>query len=971
MATAATPLTSSAGTKRKVIVRDGVALNVVERKVAAEDVGGEYAEAAIGRARSSHGSMSDAGKEITSPSSVGKDENAARVYDLSGPGATAGSEDVVAAFDEAYDAYFYEITGDEAPQPTSQSQVQGTHPLINNHFPYRRPALTIIQEKRAQDGSISHEALFSTSDFMLTSVSLEDVEKMQIVQTFGIPTIYFHGRRPIGASLRLAFFNSINVNWLNHWWQDYEREIRGTRTAENGARVYFEYNGKILEGYVYSCRDSHSGDSDLGAVATISMVVTGINYINSLTSTGERPEVPGLYTTANPRDRVLSVDPMKVDSYEELHQLGGGTNVPEGNGQVQLQSERFIQTTAAPVPMVGFVAVEKAAVPRGLLSVEFSDPLANESGIDSALRQLVAEEPEGLITVPNKSAQGDKQLWQPSRSVGIKRIVLMDPRGNEPDSSALSRYRSGARPAPHYFVCRGDSAHPVTGTRLKPGQVIQLVQEKYTSFLIGDAGRSSSLNVASTCTNSRSGFAERGRSVLDAYALNRFALDKEYRTIIDVPHGSAIGLPGVSADDLIEAGIGRWPGGTEAERFLAIYTVGKLLSQDVLQSICKGVLARSPIKIGSENLTISTLRNLVVALLHVESQFYADGVEAVGPVVSDNAQSAAGIAQFLPGTARDRGMKVQANSRRGGAFKANSRIRGTFKAGPAGNVFDPSLGGKDPYTKFSELPELNGKWQDDRFDPLISVCHATSYLIWNIKFAINDSSVPSPESLEDAILFGLQSYNSGVGTIQKARRKAASDGSGGGSTFCSILSGDEDDRYVRIGDRAYARKIVDRIMQNTTAPASDGSEEPPPRLEQGEPSPDSSSVFVCINGPAGSTPYTDEQLAAATRLINDIARRNSSVAAGGGLVGRKHVGGVETKQGGPSLRYEDPESAEQGGFDFGAGGGGVSLNSALKNAELNRDATMVGDGGQWWEPTGAQAAPAPPPRAPHEPYPMP
>lgn len=88
------------------------------------------------------------------------------------------------------------------------------------------------------------------SNFLVQSVSEERVEKQQILETFGEAYIFFFGERARILNISGVLMNSWDFNWEAEWWENYERELRGTRCVENDARVFLQFDNTLIGGYI-------------------------------------------------------------------------------------------------------------------------------------------------------------------------------------------------------------------------------------------------------------------------------------------------------------------------------------------------------------------------------------------------------------------------------------------------------------------------------------------------------------------------------------------------------------------------------------------------------------------------------------------------------------------------------------------------------------------------------------------------
>lgn len=87
------------------------------------------------------------------------------------------------------------------------------------------------------------------SNFLLQAIQESRAEKMQIVQTFGAPFVFFFGEQPrmiAGSGILLI---SEDFNWRAEFLENYDLYLRGTRCVENKARVTLSWDDIVVEGY--------------------------------------------------------------------------------------------------------------------------------------------------------------------------------------------------------------------------------------------------------------------------------------------------------------------------------------------------------------------------------------------------------------------------------------------------------------------------------------------------------------------------------------------------------------------------------------------------------------------------------------------------------------------------------------------------------------------------------------------------
>lgn len=87
------------------------------------------------------------------------------------------------------------------------------------------------------------------SNFLLQSMQESRTEKMQIVQTFGAPFVFFFGEQPRMIAGSGILLNTDDFNWRAEFLENYDKYLRGTRCVENKARVTLAWDDIVVEGY--------------------------------------------------------------------------------------------------------------------------------------------------------------------------------------------------------------------------------------------------------------------------------------------------------------------------------------------------------------------------------------------------------------------------------------------------------------------------------------------------------------------------------------------------------------------------------------------------------------------------------------------------------------------------------------------------------------------------------------------------
>lgn len=87
------------------------------------------------------------------------------------------------------------------------------------------------------------------SNFLLQAIQESRMEKMQVVQTFGAPFVFFFGEHPRMIAGSGVLLTTEDFNWRAEFLENYERYLRGTKCVENKSRVTLSWDTIVVEGY--------------------------------------------------------------------------------------------------------------------------------------------------------------------------------------------------------------------------------------------------------------------------------------------------------------------------------------------------------------------------------------------------------------------------------------------------------------------------------------------------------------------------------------------------------------------------------------------------------------------------------------------------------------------------------------------------------------------------------------------------
>ena len=130
------------------------------------------------------------------------------------------------------------------------------------------------------EGSVAKTSNYT--NFFIQTVAEERQEKQQIVDTFGDAFIFFFGESPRIFHVSGVLLNTLDFNWRNEFWANYERYFRGTRLVEQNARLYLIYDDIIIEGYMIGATAQDDANRPHLIQFNFSMFVTGYSTISAL-----------------------------------------------------------------------------------------------------------------------------------------------------------------------------------------------------------------------------------------------------------------------------------------------------------------------------------------------------------------------------------------------------------------------------------------------------------------------------------------------------------------------------------------------------------------------------------------------------------------------------------------------------------------------------------------------------------------
>jgi len=116
------------------------------------------------------------------------------------------------------------------------------------------------------------------SNFLLQSIQESRMEKMQVVETFGAPFVFFFGEHPRMIAGSGILLTTEDFNWRAEFLDNYENYLRGTKCVENKARVTLSWEDIVVEGFFVKVDVQDTADNNNYVRLEFQMFLT--NYQN-------------------------------------------------------------------------------------------------------------------------------------------------------------------------------------------------------------------------------------------------------------------------------------------------------------------------------------------------------------------------------------------------------------------------------------------------------------------------------------------------------------------------------------------------------------------------------------------------------------------------------------------------------------------------------------------------------------------
>lgn len=164
------------------------------------------------------------------------------------------------------------------------------------------PSSGYLDPKSGKQVNPSEGSTFNYSNFIAQRIIDARAEKQQILETFGEPFIFFFGEKPRILNVQGMLINSMDFNWKNEFWKNYESHLRGTKLVEQNARMYLHFDDQIVEGYILNAQASHDSMLPYQVPFNFTMFVTSHTYLGQIESSGLYPISANVKVPADLRD---------------------------------------------------------------------------------------------------------------------------------------------------------------------------------------------------------------------------------------------------------------------------------------------------------------------------------------------------------------------------------------------------------------------------------------------------------------------------------------------------------------------------------------------------------------------------------------------------------------------------------------------------------------------------------------------
>jgi hypothetical protein len=115
---------------------------------------------------------------------------------------------------------------------------------------------------------------YAWTDWSLTGIQEQRVEKTQLLETFSGNFLYAYGQKPVVLNLTGQLFNTVEFNWRAVFWKNYDNFFRASRLLAMDARMYLVFDDVLIEGYPLNASASQNAQTDTLLPFSMSFLVT-------------------------------------------------------------------------------------------------------------------------------------------------------------------------------------------------------------------------------------------------------------------------------------------------------------------------------------------------------------------------------------------------------------------------------------------------------------------------------------------------------------------------------------------------------------------------------------------------------------------------------------------------------------------------------------------------------------------------
>lgn len=90
------------------------------------------------------------------------------------------------------------------------------------------------------------------TDFFLQSVTESRQEKVQLLETFGVPILYVFGERPRILQFTGSLMNTADFSWRSQFLENWDKYFRATALVESDSQLFIGFDDIIVNGYPFS-----------------------------------------------------------------------------------------------------------------------------------------------------------------------------------------------------------------------------------------------------------------------------------------------------------------------------------------------------------------------------------------------------------------------------------------------------------------------------------------------------------------------------------------------------------------------------------------------------------------------------------------------------------------------------------------------------------------------------------------------